>query len=94
MDLIHSLMTNVVAAGTAPDVNGFVNTARDFIAPIFLLVVGIVALSFLMRRQIAAFFQFFALTVLIAVLFYWPGVINGFASWVAGLFFGGNAPTG
>lgn len=89
MDLLNTL---VVAAG--PDVQGFVAAARDFIAPIFMLVVGVVALSFLMRRQITAFLQFFALVVLIAVVFYFPGVFENFAQWVAGLFFGGDAPTG
>lgn len=85
------LITTVLAA-TPPDVNSFVNTARDFIAPIFLLIVGLVALSFLMRRNLTAFFQFFALTVLIGVLFYVPGIIEAFSTWASGLFFGGNAP--
>jgi uncharacterized membrane protein YoaK (UPF0700 family) len=90
MDLFNTL----VVAASEPNVQGFVAAARDFIAPIFMLVVGVVALSFLMRRQITAFLQFFALVVLIAVVFYFPGVFEGFARWVAGLFFGGDAPAG
>lgn len=88
MDILNTIM----AAG-APDVQGFVDTARNFIAPIFMLIVGIIALSFLFRRQLRSFIQFAILVVLIGVLFYWPGLIKAFATWVAGLFFGGSAPT-
>lgn len=88
MDL-YSLISLAVVE---PQVDSFIAAARDFIAPIFMLVVGIISLTFLMRRQISSFLQFFALTVLIGVLFYFPGIIESFATWVAGLFFGGAAP--
>lgn len=54
-------------------------TIRDFIAPLFLLAVGIAALSFLFQRQVTQFLQFIALAVGIAVFFYFPGVLEGLA---------------
>lgn len=82
--MIDSIV-NIVAAG-APDVNVFVQNARDFIAPIFLLIIGGVALSFLFRRQLMQFLQFFILAVLIGVLFYVPGIVERFSLWVSTLF--------
>lgn len=80
---------NLVAAVTGePNPDAFVTNIRNFIAPIFLLAIGLISLSFLMRRQLTAFFQFFLLTVLIGVLFYVPGIVENFATWASGLFFG------
>lgn len=80
---------NLVAAATGePNPDAFVTNIRNFIAPIFLLAIGLISLSFLMRRQLTAFFQFFLLTVLIGVLFYVPGIVENFATWASGLFFG------
>lgn len=91
--LLHdSLATAVIIHSAAPDVGGFVTALKAFIAPIFMLAVGIVALTFLMKRQMTQFLQFFGLTILIGVLFYYPGIIEGFAGWAAGLFFGGVTP--
>lgn len=94
MDILNTIIgIDPIIMQAAPDVDGFVDTARNFIAPIFMLIVGIIALSFLFRRQLSQFIQFALLVVLIGVLFYWPGLIKAFATWVAGLFFGGSAPT-
>lgn len=54
-------------------------TLRDFIAPLFLLGVGIAALSFLFRRQITEFLQFVALAIGISLFFYFPGFLEGLA---------------
>ena len=91
--LFHdSLLAVVNIHAAAPDVSGFVTAAQLFIAPIFLLAIGIFALTFLAKRQMTQFFQFFALVILIGILFYYPGIIKSFAEWGAGLFFGGVAP--
>jgi hypothetical protein len=74
----------LLAIGTF-DPQSFADTMRATIAPIFLLIVGVVALSFLMRRQLSQFIQFFALTVLIGVLFYVPNVVESFSKWFASL---------
>ena len=83
MDIVHSLVTIVAAA---PKVDVFVQNARDFIAPIFLLIIGLVALTFLFKRQLMQFFQFFIIAVLVGVLFYVPGIVENFARWAATLF--------
>lgn len=57
---------------------------RDWIAPVFLLLVGLVALTFLWRRQMTEFLQFFALAIGIAVFFYFPQFLETIAEAVAG----------
>lgn len=75
----------VVAANTAPTTGeGLANTIRNFIAPLFLLALSIAALTFLWRRQFTEFLQFAALGVGIALLFYWPGVVESLARLLAG----------
>lgn len=69
----------VLAAGGSQKL---VDTIRDFIGPIFLLAIGIAAMSFLFQRQVTQFLQFAALAVGIAVFFYFPGIVES----VAGLF--------
>lgn len=85
-------MLFAVVHAVAPNAQSFVDAAKAFIGPIFMLVVGVVALSFLFKRQLTQFFQFFALVILIGILFYVPGIIESFATWASGLFFGGTTP--
>lgn len=72
------------------DGNTVRNTLRDFIAPFLLLGISIFALTFLLRRQLTQFFQFVAIAVLVAVLFYTPNVIENIAKWLGNIF-GGTA---
>lgn len=58
---------------------GFVKVIRDFIGPIFLLGIGIAAMSFLFQRQMMQFLQFMVLAVGISVLLYFPEVIKNAA---------------
>lgn len=74
----------VIAAGTGSQ--GLVNAIRNFLGPIFLLAIGIAAMSFLFQRQVTQFLQFMALAVGIAVLFYTPGVIQKVAEFFASAF--------
>ena len=62
------------------------NALRDFVGPILLLIVSFVALTFLFRRQISQFAQFIALAIGIAVLFYYPGIIEDFARVLKNMF--------
>lgn len=59
---------------------------RDFIGPILLIVIGIVAVTFLFKRQLTQFFQFMALAILVALLFYTPAVLPAIAGWISQLF--------
>jgi lipopolysaccharide export LptBFGC system permease protein LptF len=81
MDLINLLIVG------APDPNAFVTAIRGFIGPIFVLALGLIALTFLMKRQITKFLQFFLIAVLVGA-FFWNGeaIIRPFADWAATLF--------
>lgn len=66
------------AAGSASQ--GFADMITNFIGPLFLLGIGIAALSFLFQRQMMQFLQFIVLALGIAVLLYFPEVIKNAAS--------------
>lgn len=72
----------IVATGS----QGLVDSIRNFIGPIFLLAIGIAAMSFLFQRQVTQFLQFIALAVGIAVLFYYPGAIEAIAKFFSNAF--------
>lgn len=72
----------IIAAGS----DGLVSAIRNFIGPIFLLAIGIAAMSFLFQRQVTQFLQFAALAVGIAIFFYYPGIIQTVAGFFAKAF--------
>ena len=53
---------------------------RGFISPLILLFIGVVALSFLMKKEITQFFQFILLAIGVGVFFYTPGVVEKLAT--------------
>lgn len=67
---------------------GVIENIRDFITPIFLLVVGIVAITFLFRRQTTQLIQFILIATLVGVLLFSPEIIQSFSTWVADVFGG------
>lgn len=93
MSALLALSDSVVAlAGTGTDFiiaagsQGLVDAIRKFVGPIFLLAIGLVAMSFLVQRQMTQFLQFIALAVGIAVLFYFPNVIENIAGFFKNAF--------
>jgi len=79
-----SLSTIVTAAPQAAiNTTGLVQYLQTLFGPLFLGIVGIVALFFLFTREITRFMQFIVLAVLIAVVFYTPGIIQALASGIA-----------
>ena len=68
------------APGDAPDTEGLADWLRTFIGPIFLAIVSIVAIFFLFTREITRFVQFIVLTLVVAVIFYWPGILVSIAT--------------
>lgn len=66
--------------------SGIADALRAFVGPILLIVIGIVAVTFLFKRQLTQFFQFMALAILVALLFYTPNVLPAIANWIASLF--------
>ena len=62
---------------------GLVNYLQGLFGPLFLGIVGIVALFFLFTREITKFVQFIVLAVLIAVVFYTPSIVHTLAIGIA-----------
>jgi hypothetical protein len=75
----------LVAAAPQAAINteGLVKYLQGLFGPLFLGIVGIVALFFLFTREITKFVQFIVLAVLIAVVFYTPSIVQLLATGIA-----------
>ena len=75
----------IVAAAAQGGVNtsGLVKYLQSLFGPLFLGLVGIVALFFLFTREITRFVQFLVLAVAIAVVFYTPDIVQELATGIA-----------
>ena len=71
------------AAQAAINTKGLVNYLQGLFGPLFLGLVGIVALFFLFTREITRFVQFMVLAVAIAVVFYTPDIVQLLATGIA-----------
>lgn len=78
--LFHSLAP---AAASSINTTGLVHYLQGLFGPLFLGIVGIVALFFLFTREIIRFVQFIVLAVAIAVVFYTPGIVQTLAQGIA-----------
>jgi hypothetical protein len=74
----HSLI-----AASSINTTGLVNYLQGLFGPLFLGIVGIVALFFLFTREIIRFVQFLVLAVAIAVVFYTPSIVQTLATGIA-----------
>lgn len=76
------------AQPTAPpagvNTEGLADFLRGFFAPLFLVIVSVVALFFLFTREITRFVQFIILAIAIGVIFYVPNIIEVTAKAIAG----------
>jgi hypothetical protein len=87
----HTAATLLAAANNGPDTQGLADWLQKIFGPLFIAIVGIVALLFLFTREITRFVQFIVLAIVIAVIFYFPGSIQIIAKGIAGaLGFTGN----
>lgn len=77
-------LTNEVILAAPATGEGLATALRNFIAPLFLFAISIVAMTFLVQRQMTQFFQFAAIAVGVAVFFYVPGIVEGLARLIAG----------
>jgi hypothetical protein len=75
--MYHALI--VTAAGSI-NTQGLVSWLQGLFGPLFLGIVGIVALFFLFTREIIRFVQFFLLAVAIAIIFYTPSIVQTLAT--------------
>ena len=73
-------MSVQILAAAAPQAaistQGLVTYLQGLFGPLFLGIVGIVALFFLFTREITRFVQFIVLAVAIAVVFYTPSIVH------------------
>lgn len=70
----------IAASAIALSTTGLVSYLQGLFGPLFLGIVGIVAIFFLFTREIIRFLQFFVLAVAIAVIFYTPGIVQAIAT--------------
>jgi hypothetical protein len=70
-------------APAALSTSGLVSYLQGLFGPLFLGIVGIVALFFLFTREIIRFVQFMVLAVAIAVVFYTPSIVQTLAPGIA-----------
>jgi hypothetical protein len=71
--------THAVALST----QGLVSYLQGLFGPLFLGIVGIVAIFFLFTREIIRFVQFIVLAIAIAVVFYTPSIVQTIAAGIA-----------
>ena len=74
---------SLTAAPVALSTSGLVTYLQGLFGPLFLGIVGIVALFFLFTREIIRFVQFMVLAVAIAVVFYTPNIVELLAKGIA-----------
>lgn len=76
-----ALMNNFLLANAAEDI---VHAVQVYVGPILLLVISVMALKFLFKTQMMQFGIFVLVAILVAILFYAPGVIKTIAQAFAG----------
>jgi hypothetical protein len=81
MSLLQLAAAVPQAAGISTQ--GLVTYLQGLFGPLFLGIVGIVALFFLFTKEITKFFQFIILAVAIAVVFYTPDIVQTLAKGIA-----------
>ena len=80
------MFVSVIAAAApqaAISTEGLVKYLQSLFGPLFLGIVGIVALFFLFTREITRFMQFMVLAVAIGVVFYVPDIVQTLAKGIA-----------
>ena len=80
-------MSVSILAANAPQAaistQGLVSYLQSLFGPLFLGIVGIVAIFFLFTREITRFVQFIVLAVVIGVVFYTPAIVETLAKGIA-----------
>ena len=80
------MSVSILAAATpqaAISTQSLVNYLQGLFGPLFLGIVGIVALFFLFTREITRFVQFIVLAIAIGVVFYTPNIVELLAKGIA-----------
>jgi len=78
-----SAYLSAAAHPLALSTQGLVTYLQGLFGPLFLGIVGIVAIFFLFTREIIRFVQFIVLAIAIAVVFYTPSIVQTIAAGIA-----------
>jgi hypothetical protein len=78
-----SIIASAASQAASISTTGLVKYLQSLFGPLFLGIVGIVALFFLFTREITRFVQFIVLAVAIAVIFYVPSIVQVLALGIA-----------
>jgi hypothetical protein len=78
-----SIIAAAAPQAAAINTQNLVTYLQGLFGPLFLGIVGIVALFFLFTREITRFVQFIVLAILIAVVFYTPNIVELLAKGIA-----------
>lgn len=70
------MLNNLIVANASEKLVG---TLQAYVGPVLLFIIGIVAITFLFRREIMQFVLFIVIAIIVAVLFYAPGVVKAIA---------------
>jgi hypothetical protein len=84
MGLISEISGIVIAAAFDPA--NLVTTIRSILVPIFALIVGVVAIKFLLNRQLTQLIQFIGISILVGALLFSPEIIASMSAWGASVF--------
>ena len=74
----------LASAPLALSTTDLVTYLQGLFGPLFLGIVGIVAIFFLFTREIIRFVQYLVLAVAIGVIFYTPDIVQTLAKGIAG----------
>ena len=81
------MMSVSLLAAAAPqaaiNTQGLQTYLQNLFGPLFLGIVGIVAIFYLFTREITRFMQFIVLAVVIGVVFYTPQIVQALATGIA-----------
>lgn len=92
--MIHLFAVDFLAAASpaaneaATNVKNLTDGIRAFLAPIILLIISVVALSFLLKREMKKAIQFAVIAIFVGVFFYTPNIVENLATMISGLFGG------
>ena len=73
--MLLDILSNVNSLVLAATGDSLATGIKNFIGPILMLVIRIVAITFLFRREITQFMIFIVIAIVVAILFYAPDVI-------------------
>lgn len=77
---MHSLYNELVVVAASGGAQKLVEAIQAWVGPVFLLAIGLIAITFLFKRSMVQFAIFAVIAILIAVLFYAPGVLISIAN--------------